>query len=553
MTKEPFFSYIRVMKRAHLLIIFILLCQLVSIAQIGPDTLSQIESTVSKYHPLDPGCQISISRNGQIIFSKAWGMADLERKIPLSTNSVIEAGSVSKQFVAAAILLLEQQGKLSLDDDVRKYVPELPDYGSPIRLRHMLHHTSGLRDWGAIAELTGWPRTKKFYSNEDALEIIARQRHLNNKPGAEYIYSNSNYNLFAIIIQRVSGLTLAAFTRKYIFQPAGMTHTQWRDDPNRIVLNRAIAYSRSDSGYATDMPNEYVYGNGGLLTTTEDLLKWDNFYQQGHLGSPSLFLTQIKTDPLNNGVINPYAAGLFIQKVRGWDNINHSGATAGYRAYVETYPELGLSFAVLSNNGQVNIVEVARMVSKLFVPDKTSKPAQTGTGGIDLPEATLNGLAGLYRNERDNSTFTLSVKDKKIILDNYLPLVTASATTLKADNFRFEFNGANGWFIPYSPRDTIPFTKVTPVDLSPDDFSIYEGKYFSDETNSSLVIKNDNGKLMIHVKPNADYPLKPAYKDAFTLDALGWDLQFTKSPGNKILSIKISLSRARDVEFKKIQ
>jgi len=400
------------MKPTHLLlIILILLCQ-ICIGQIGQDTLSQIESMVSKYQPAEPGCQLSISRNGQMIFSKAWGMADLERKIPLSTNSVIEAGSVSKQFVAASILLLEQQGKLSLDDDVRKYIPELPNYGSPIRLRHMLHHTSGLRDWGSIAELTGWPRTKKFYSNEDALEIIAHQKHLNNKPGAEFIYSNSNYNLFAIIIQRVSGLTLAAFTKKYIFGPAGMTHTQWRDDPNRIVPDRAIAYSKADSSYETDMPNEYVYGNGGLLTTTEDLLKWENFYQQGHLGSPSLFSKQIKTEPLNNGVINPYAAGLFIQKIRGWDNINHMGATAGYRAYVETYPELGLSFAVLSNNGQVNITEVARMVSKLFVPDKTGKAANKETG-IELPEAKLNSFAGLYKNERDNSTFTLTVKDKK--------------------------------------------------------------------------------------------------------------------------------------------
>ncbi len=158
-------------------------------------------------------------------------MADLERNVPLTVNSIFEAGSVSKQFTAAAILLPEQQEKLSLDDDVRKYVPELPDYGYPIQLRQMLHHSSGFRDWGAMAALTGWPRSKKFYTNEDALEIIARQKHLNNKPGDEFLYSNSNYNLFAIIVQRVSGLTLAAFTRKYIFEPAGMTHTQWRDKP----------------------------------------------------------------------------------------------------------------------------------------------------------------------------------------------------------------------------------------------------------------------------------------------------------------------------------
>jgi hypothetical protein len=188
------------------------------------------------------------------------------------------------------------------------------------------------------------------------------------------------------------------------------------------------------------------------------------------------------------------------------------------------------------------------MISRLFVPDKTGMPAQTETG-INLPEAKLNSLAGLYKNERDNSTFTLTVKDKKIILDNYLPLITASETTLKADNFRLEIKGPKGLFIPYSPGDTIPITKVVPADLSAKDLALYEGKYFSDETNSSLIVKYDNGKLMLRVKPNADYPLKPAYKDAFTMDALGWDIQFVKSPGNKVLVMKISLDRAREVEF----
>lgn len=152
----------------------LLLISNASFAQTWQDTLSLIDKAFSQYEPANPGCQLSVSRNGQEIFSKAWGMADLERNIPLSNNSILEGGSVSKQFTAAAILLLEQQGQLSLDDDVRKYIPELPNYGTPIKLRQMMHHASGLRDWGSVAELTGWPRSKKFYSNDDALEIIAR-------------------------------------------------------------------------------------------------------------------------------------------------------------------------------------------------------------------------------------------------------------------------------------------------------------------------------------------------------------------------------------------
>jgi CubicO group peptidase (beta-lactamase class C family) len=539
------------MKALRLLVITILFSQ-ISYGQTWQDTVSLIERTFSQYQSKNPGCQLSISRNGQIIFSKAWGMADLERNIPLSVNSILEGGSVSKQFTAAAILLLEQQGKLSLDDDVRKYVPELPDYGSPIKLRYMLHHTSGLRDWGSIAELTGWPRGKKAYTNEDALEIIARQKHLNNAPGDEFIYSNSNYNLFAIIVQRVSGLTLAAFTRKYIFEPAGMTHTQWRDDPNRIVPNRAIAYSKSDSSYETDMPNEYVYGHGGLLTTTEDLLKWNNFYQQGKLGTPSLLSKQTRTESLNNGETNPYAAGLFIQMVMGWNNISHSGATASYRAYLETFPELNLSFALLSNTSQFNINDVAASVSKLFVKDKTEKSTKNATG-MQLSDAILTGFSGLYRNERDASTFSLSVKNKKLILDNQLPLVAVSENTFAAGNFLLEITGTGGLYIPGSPKDTIHFTKVYPANLSQKDLDIYSGKYFSEETNSSVTIRHTNDSLLIHLKPGEDHPLTPTYKDAFKIDALDGDLQFIRSADNKILIMKMNVSRARNVEFKKLE
>ena len=212
-------------------------------------------------------------------------------------------------------------------------------------LRQMMQHKSGLKDWGAVAAIAGWPRTTKTYNNDDALYIICNQKTLNYKPGDEYLYSNSNYNLFAIIVQRVSGMSLADFTRKNIFEPAGMKHTQWRDNYKKIVPNRAIAYSKFGSGYQTNMPNENVYGNGGLLTTAEDLLIWCNYYLNGKLGTPSLLEKQLATSPLNSGIMHQYAAGLFIDKVKGWKFIGHDGATAGYRSNLEAYPELGLSVA----------------------------------------------------------------------------------------------------------------------------------------------------------------------------------------------------------------
>ena len=534
-------------------ILFIgLLISHICTAQSWADTLTLIDKTFSQYKPENPGCQVSVSRNGEIIFSKAWGMADLERSVPLTTHSILEAGSVSKQFTAAAILLLEQQGKLSLDDDVRKYIPELPDYGAPILLRQMMHHTSGLRDWGAIAELTGWPRGTKFYSNEDALEIIARQQHLNNPPGAEFLYSNSNYNLFAIVVQRVSGLNLAAFTKKFIFEPAGMTHTSWRDDPNRIVPNRAIAYAKRGRGYHTDMPNEYVYGNGGLLTTTEDLLKWNQFYQQHRFGTASLYRKQTETEPLANRSMNIYAAGLFINNVMGWYTVTHNGSTAGYRANLETFTELGLSFAVLSNTGEFNINSVAAMLRKIFVHPKTPI-APTSEKSVQLSEAALNHFTGLYRNERDGSSFYLSLKNQQIFLDNDLPLKPLSENIVASNNFLLKLDGSKGWYIPFSPRDTIPLIKLEPAHPLPKDLEAYTGKYFSPETNSWVTIEINKDSLTIHLKPSESHLLIPTYKDGFKLDALDADIAFIRNGDSGITGLSISITRARNVVFKKAE
>ncbi len=201
-----------------------------------------------------------------------------------------------------------------------------------------MQHISGIKDWGAIAAIGGWPRTTKTYSNDDALLIISRQKTLNNKPGDEYIYSNSGYNLLAIIVERVSGLSLAEFTRIHIFLPAGMKHTEWRNNFKKIVPNRAIAYEKTGDAYLTDMPNEYVYGNGGLLTTAEDLLIWNNYYLKGKLGQSFPVAKTIGDEATEQCKKNTYAAGLVVDSVRGWKSISHTGATASYRSSLQYFP-----------------------------------------------------------------------------------------------------------------------------------------------------------------------------------------------------------------------
>jgi len=539
-----------------LLLCFLLLISIPGFSQTWQDTLTLIDKAMSIFLPHNPGSQLSIKRNGEIIFSKAYGMADLEHNIPLTLTSKTEAGSVSKQFTAAAILLLEQQGKLSLNDDVRKYIPELPDYGNVIKLEQMMHHTSGLRDWGAVAALAGWERTTKTYTNDDALEIIAAQKKLNNIPGAEFIYSNSNYNLLAIVVQRVSGQSLAEFSVQNIFIPAGMTNTEWRDNHNRIVKDRAIAYRLTKNGYETLMPNEDAYGNGGLLTTTEDLLKWNDFYLSGKLGTSNIFSKQIKVEAFNNGKMSDYGAGLFIQKFRGQKYIQHGGATAGYRAMLEIFPDINLSISFLSNTSQFDTAKVnlANTIRNIFITESIKQETNKDDTQANISDKVLKAYEGWYKNDRDGSGAKIEVKDKKIFLNNVL-LTPQSENKFKMATLQrlVEINGAKKLLYIVSDRDTFHYSKAeTPV-VSNEYLNTYEGKYYSTETHSTIRVYKKGGELMINLKPNEDYQLKPTYKDGFITTNLGGILYFLKNKKNEIVALNISSSRSRNIEFRMVK
>ncbi len=521
-----------------------------SYAQTWKDTVSLIEKKLSVYQAQNPGCQLSISRNGIVIFSRAWGMADLEHHIPLTTQSVIEAGSVSKQFTAAAILLLAQQKRISMNDDLRKYIPELPAYASLITLRQMMHHTSGLRDWGAIAELSGWPRTTKTYSNADALEILKRQQGLNNNPGDEFLYSNSNYNLFAIIVKRVTGISLADFTKKNLFIPDGMTHTQWRDDYKRIVPNRAIAYKKTQYYYETDMPNEDAYGNGGLLTTTEDLLKWNAFYLSGKFGKPPLLPQQIATEPLNNGLINDYAAGLFIHNLNGLEYIEHSGATAGYRALLEAFPQQRISIAFLSNTSQFQPrIENIQSIKNIFV--KIPKiPAHAIGNAAHIPDEKLKMFDGWYRNDRSGEGLNVKYRNQQLYI-NEKSLISLKENLFGMGNSLLAFDVQGELTVISAAKDSIHYVKVSPAHADPEIKSQYPGKFFSDDTNSSISIILSNGNLLLHLRPGLEFPMNATYEDGFDIKDLG-SLYFERNEDGVIIGLKISVPRARKVGFRKI-
>ncbi|MEO6283074.1 MAG: serine hydrolase domain-containing protein [Dyadobacter sp.] len=541
------------MRKACFVVTILLTSLSVTFAQSLQDTLTVIDQMFSRYQPDRPGCQLSLSRSGKLIYSKAWGMADMEHQVPMTNFSINEAGSVSKQFTAAAVFLLEQQQKLGLQDNIRMYLPELPIYDDPITISQLIHHTSGLRDWGTISELAGWPRTTKTYNNTNVLQIVSEQKSLNNKPGTKFIYSNSNYNLLAIIVERVSGMSLAEYTRKHIFLPAGMIHTQWRDDFKRIVVNRALAYSADKGEFKTDMPNENAYGNGGLLTTTEDLIKWNEYYWNGQFGTPSLLAKLIETDRFIDGSLNSYGAGLFVSKRYGLDFIQHSGATAGYRAMLERFPQLDLSIAWLSNSAQFDTARTNLIVEveKLFIGNTTQKESPSNSSPdrpIVIPYDQLQRYAGQYQSGITGSV-SFQITDKKLAIGDQV-LAPTQATQFKWGEGAFDFTQTHQVAYINPPFDHYTFYKVDSTKAAID---LYLGTYYSDEVKASFTIELKDGKLLLHQAPANDYPIIVINKDHFMVPDLRADLRFTKTKTGQVTNFAITMARAFNIKFNKVK
>jgi CubicO group peptidase (beta-lactamase class C family) len=392
---------------------------------------AQVDAIFARWTTTTPGCAVGVSRAGVPVLGKAYGMADLEHDVPNAADTIFEAGSVSKQFTAAAVLLLARDGTLSLDDPVRKYVPELPDYGAPLTIRHMLQHTSGLRDWGEVASIAGWPRTTRVHTHAHVLEIVSRQKSLNFPSGTQYSYSNTGYNLSAVIVSRVSGTSFAEFSQERIFRPLGMTRTSWRDDHTRIVKGRAVAYAERGGDLRINMPFENVHGNGGLLTTVGDLLRWNENFVTPVVGDDAFVALQQEPGRFNDGRPHTYAMGLMVRTYRGLPEISHSGSTAGYRAFLTRFPDPRVSVAVLCNAGSANATQFAHAVSDIYLGDRIDEGAprppaiaetRGPTAGLErdatyTPSASdLAAFAGVYTSAEVETTFTVELRDGQLVV-----------------------------------------------------------------------------------------------------------------------------------------
>lgn len=503
-----------------------------------------------------PGCAVGVGVKGRTVLSRAYGMADLEHDVRNTPETIFEAGSVTKQFTAAAVLLLAREGKLSLDDDARKYLPEIPAYQRTITVRHLLQHTSGLRDWGNVAAFSGWPRTTRAYTHAHVLDIISRQQSLNYPPGDAFSYTNSGYNLAAMLVSRLAGAPFAEFTRTRLFEPLGMTRTSWRDDYRRIVKGRAIAYDAQGEGFETVMPFEDVHGNGGLLTTVGDLLRWNENFVHAKVGGPEFVAEQQTPGHLTSGRAIDYGLGLYIGRYKGLRQVYHSGATAGYRAHLIRFPDEYVSVSVLCNVGAGNAGQYAYQVADVFLADRLKPESPPAAASVAAPQ--LDRLAGLYRSTQSNDTVSLVRQEQGLRVENGPPLRPLSATRFLSGSggaeleFGLDPEGRARSATLSEPNGNVStFDRVERAQPTAAQLEEYRGTYTSDEAETSFRIEVDEGTLVMRRRPDSSWKLAPLYADGFDSPVGG--LRFVRDPQGRVAELSVSNSRVWDIRFRRVE
>lgn len=367
--------------------------------------------------PTSPGCAVGVFEKGAVTFAKGYGSASLEHGVPVTPQTAFYAGSVSKQFTAMAAALAMQQGKLAYEDSIRKYLPELPAYAEAIKVRHLLHHTSGLRDYNTLLSIAG-RRDEEAWDNRVVLQITARQKALNFEPGAEYLYSNTGYTLLATIVERATGVKFAEYADQQIFKPLDMTVTHFHTDARRLVPNRALGYGGRDGAWTLDTPINERAGAGGLYTNIPDLQKWDENFYTAKVGGKDVIDQLLTRGMLNGSRPLAYAWGLQIGRYGDEEIVEHSGSLGGYRAHIFRVPARHTSVALLCNTSTVNTATLVRHVAAVVLGHKvmeiTSDEGSTAPGARAQPPSTatsdtvLKSYAGSYYSPEVDAVFTIS-------------------------------------------------------------------------------------------------------------------------------------------------
>lgn len=504
---------------------------------------------------ISPGCALAIYRDGAISYTRGYGMANLEHGIAITPQTVFDIGSTSKQFAAAAIVLLAQDGKLTIDDAVKKHIPELPSYQRPVTIRQLLNHTSGMRDYLTLMQLHGTD-FEGVTRDQDALDLIIRQQALNFEPGSEFLYSNSGFFVLSQIVKRVSGKTLAQFADERIFKPLGMRHTHFHDDHTFIVANRATAYSPRASGFQIDMSLFEQTGDGAVMTSVEDLLRWDRNFYTPVVGGDGMLRDLHTQGKLNDGRTIDYALGLFVDQHRGLRRVRHGGAWAGYRAELLRFPEAKTSVACLCNLGTTNPSAFADAVADIILKDRFAPLASTGpdttAASVTLTSAQLARLEGFYRVPATGDQRQMTVRNGRLVSSRSSRLFVATDSLSfqlpGAVTLRFEL-GPDGLarrmtetVLTSSPQVFERFVPATPTAAQ---MAEYIGSYIAGEVDVTYAIAADASALVLQYAGNT-IRLRPSVKDAFT-DGRQLSVTFQRDPRGRVTRFLIDAGRVRGI------
>jgi CubicO group peptidase (beta-lactamase class C family) len=461
----------------------------------------KVDAIFAQYDkPDSPGCALDVIKDGKLVYARGYGMANLEHNIPNGPKLVYDIGSTSKQFTAASILLLAQRGKLSLDDDARKHIPELPAYQKPVTIRHLIHHTSGLRDYTTLFSLAG-VNFDDTTTEKDALDIIVRQKGLNFTPGDEWLYSNSGYFLLSIIIKRASGKSLAEFARENIFDQLGMKHTLILDDHKKIVPMRATGYSPNPrGGFQIEMSNFEQTGDGAVQTSVEDLLLWDQNFYEPKVGGKTFLEQMHAVGALNNGEKHSYASGLFIGEYKGLRRVDHGGSWAGYRSELARFPDQKFSVACLCNLRTVNPSGLVSRVADIYladhfkaadIPKAMEKTGGDSSAAVVIAEEKLKEKVGVYRSLTNGELRRVTLRDGKLRIDAFtqsgLELKPFSETQFNIagqEGVSVEFKSEGGktqYHLSRNNRKPEAFERVEAFEPSAEQLNEFAGSYYSDE------------------------------------------------------------------------
>lgn len=518
-----------------------------------------------------PGCALGVYQDGQIRYARGYGMASLEHGVALSPRSVLDVGSISKQFTAMVMLLLEQEGKLSLDDPIRKLIPEMPAYADRITWRRALSQTSGLRDLYVMMGQSG----RVFRGDTvDALRIITRSTEPNYEPGARYLYTNSGWILAAQAVYRLTGKSLAQVAEERIFTPLGMHDTRFLDDAERVIPNGAEGYAPGGGGYrlARSTYDGAILGAGAVHTTVEDFGRWLRNYDEPTVGTRGIIekmtTATALTDgsPAKSGATQAYAIGLNVGTLRGLRVVSHGGSWAGYRGHFLRFPDERVAVATFCNLTTSGPDSLARKVAGIYLahrmqPDSAAMWVATlqGAPQAELPAANLQALAGVWRHvERGEVRRTRLAGDTLFSIaggaqrTRLVPLGGGRFRAGPRSEVRFERDGgALSRMIVATPGDAVTYARADTVALTPAQLAAYAGDYRSEEVEATHRWRVEQGQLVVYINERRVGQLEPSYRDGFTRGSNVIDVQ--RDSRGRITGFVVEAGRVRHLRFTRVR